>query len=318
MIPRVLRLATVAFVFTILLVATTSRFELLDLKVATVKARSIELCEITAGVRDKSMVFISGASFEMGTEPSQIAHLQQVFGINRAELFSAEVPRHTVSFDSFLLDKYEVTNAQFKKFLDKNSQWRKGEIPKIYHNGDYLKHWDINNYPSAKANHPVTNVGWYTAVAYCQWAGKRLPTEAEWDYAARGGLIGKAFPWGDEPADKSRVNFGGSGLKTTTPVGSYPPNGYGLFDMAGNVWEFVSDEWGQYPSSPQVNPVAGGSLFLDSTFLSVTSRRVIRGGSWGGAAVNLRIAYRDSHPPEGAKDFVGFRCARSAFSNRSR
>jgi formylglycine-generating enzyme required for sulfatase activity len=267
-------------------------------------------------VRDKSMVLIHGATFQMGTEPSDVAHLQQVFGIKRADLFSAEIPRHTVTIDSFYLDRYEVTNSQFKKFLDKNSRWRQDRIPARYHNGNYLKQWNGNNYPKEKAHHPVTNVSWYAAVAYCQWKGERLPTEAEWEYASRGGISGKAFPWGDESVDKMRANYRGSDIGGTTPVGRYPANGYGLFDMAGNVWEYSTDEWGPYASSPQVNPVAGGDLFMAGTFLNVTTRRVIRGGSWAGAPINLRVTYRDSHPPEGAQDFVGFRCAKSAASVR--
>jgi formylglycine-generating enzyme required for sulfatase activity len=279
--------------------------------------QSVPLNETGGGVRDNSMVLIPKATFEMGTEATEIAHLQQVFGIERADLFSAEVPRHTVTIDPFYLDRHEATNAQFKNFLDNNPQWRQDRIPTRYHNGNYLKHWNGSNYPTEKANHPVTNVSWYAAVAYCQWSGKRLPTEAEWECAARGGLTGKAFPWGDEPVDNTRANYGGSGIGGTAPVGSYPANGYGLFDMAGNVWEYLADEWGPYPSSPQINPVAGGNLFLDSTFATVTTRRVIRGGSWGGAPINLRVAYRDSHPPEGAKDFVGFRCAKSVPSRKT-
>jgi formylglycine-generating enzyme required for sulfatase activity len=205
-----------------------------------------------------------------------------------------------------------VTNAEFKKFVEKNPAWRQDRIPARYHNGNYLKHWNKKGYPQEKANHPVVNISWYAAVAYCQWTGKRLPTEAEWEYAARGGLRAKAFPWGDEPVDKTRVNYSESGFGDTTPVGSYNANGYGLFDMAGNVWEYLADEWGRYSSSAQNDPVAGGSLFLDDAFLAITSRRVIRGGSWGGAPVNLRVTYRDSHPPNGARDFVGFRCAGSA------
>jgi len=94
-------------------------------------------------------------------------------------------------------------------------------------------------------------------------------------------------------------------------VGTYPANGYGLYDMAGNVWEFVADEWQSYPATPQKNPVAGGNLFTDGTaFLEVKTRRAIRGGSWGGDPINLWVEYRDSHPPNGAQDFVGFRCAK--------
>lgn len=264
------------------------------------------------GGKHKSMVLIPGATFQMGTDQSDIPELQRVFDIKRAELFAGEVPRHTITIHSFYLDKYEVTNAQFKKFLEKDPAWRKDRIPARYHNGNYLKHWNSNDYPKEKANHPVVNISWYAAVAYCQATGKRLPTEAEWEYAARGGLSAKAFPWGDEPVDKTRANYGESGIRDTTAVGSYNANGYGLFDMAGNVWEYLADEWGRYSSSAQVDPVAGGNSFLDETFLAITSRRVIRGGSWGGAPVNLRVTYRDSHPPDGARDFVGFRCAGSA------
>ena len=300
-----------AITFTLLLLAINGCHQLLGLYAVAVQACSLGLSETNTSLQDKAMVLIPGATFKMGTDASEIGKFQQVFGINRADVFSAEVPAHAVTIDSFYLDRYEVTNAQFKKFLDRNPQWRQGRIPARFDNGNYLKHWSENKYPKDRADHPVTNVSWYAAVAFCQWTGKRLPTEAEWEYAARGGLAGKTFPWGDEPADRSRANYDGSGIGGTTPVGSYSANGYGLFDMAGNVWEYLADQWEAYPASPQVNPIAGGNLFLDSTFLSVTTRRVIRGGSWGGATVNLRVAYRDSHPPDGAKDFVGFRCARS-------
>ncbi len=268
-----------------------------------------------ASVEDESMVRIPAARFQMGTDSSEIPHLQKVFGIKRADLFSSEVPRHTVVIDSFYLDRHEVTNSEFKRFLNGNPQWCKDRIEARYHNGNYLRHWSEDGYPVDKASHPVTYVSWYAAVAYCQGLGKRLPTEAEWEYAARGGLSGKMFPWGDEQVDETRANYSGSKIGGTTPVGSYPANGYGLFDMAGNVWEYLADEWGAYPSSFQVNPVAGGNLFLDSSFVAISTRRVIRGGSWGGAPVNLRVAYRDSHPPEDARDFVGFRCAKSVLSN---
>ncbi len=306
---RLLNSIAITAAFALLLPAIIDCLPLAVLNAAARQATPLELS--VANARDKSMSLIPGATFQMGTEPSEIAHLQQVFEIKRADLFSAEVPRHMITLDSFYLDIHEITNSQFKKFLDKNPHWRQHSIPKRYHNGNYLKHWNGNNYPKEKASHPVTNVSWYAAVAYCQYAGKRLPTEAEWEYAARGALLGKAFPWGDERVDKTRANYIGSNIGGTRPVGSYPANGYGLFDMAGNVWEYVADEWQPYAPSPQINPVAGGDLFLDSTYLNITTRRVIRGGSWGGAPINLRVAYRDSHPPEGAQEFVGFRCAQS-------
>jgi len=261
--------------------------------------------------KDTSMAIIPGATFQMGTELSRIPEIAAAFNISKhPDLIQAETPRHTVTTSSFYLDKHEVTNAQFQKFIRAHPAWSAAKIPKRFHNGNYLKGWNGDNFPVGKANYPVENVSWYAAVAFCQFMGKRLPTEAEWEYAARGGLREKTFPWGDAPLDKTRANYAGSNFNGPTPVGSYPPNGYGLFDMAGNVWEFMVDEWGPYSQAEQTNPVAGGNLFLDKSFYEVTTRRVIRGGSFAGTPVNLRVTYRDSHPPDGAQEFVGFRCAR--------
>ena len=267
------------------------------------------------------MVRIPGGTFRMGTDASKIRDLAAAFDIsNHPDLIEAETPQHTVTIKAFYLDRYEVTNAAFQKFTRARPEWSRERIQKRFHNGNYLKDWIGNSFPKGKTNHPVVNVSWYAAVAFCQWSGKRLPTEAEWEFAARGGLTDKSFPWGDEPVDSSRANYGPSNLNGTTPVGSYPANGYGLFDMAGNVWEFMLDEWATYQNLPQLNPVAGGTLDtsrkasrsgLDQSFSDITTRRVIRGGSFGGAPLNLRVTYRDSHPPEGAHTFVGFRCASS-------
>ncbi len=144
---------------------------------------------------DKSrMALISGATFEMGTDAADIPKLQELFKIKRAEMFTDETPRHRVKIDSFYLDKYEVTNADFKKFLDKNSAWRQDKIPAEFHNGKYLQLWEDNKFLKGTENHSVVFVSWYAAVAFCQSQGKRLPTEAEWEFAARGGLSGKQFP----------------------------------------------------------------------------------------------------------------------------
>jgi formylglycine-generating enzyme required for sulfatase activity len=244
--------------------------------------------------------------------------LQQVFNIKRAELFTAEAPRRRVKIDSFYLDKTEVTNADFKKFLDKNPAWQKDKIPSEFNNGKYLQDWNGANFPPNKTRFPVVFVSWHSAVAYCQSLGQRLPSEAEWEYAARGGLSDKQFPWGDEMPDKTRANFGASALGASVAVGSYPANGYGLFDMTGNVWEFLADEWKSYPADTrlQVNPVAGGDFFLGDSYRQIKTRRVIRGGSYGGAPVNLRVTFRDSHVPENAVEHVGFRCAQSVPAKR--
>jgi sulfatase modifying factor 1 len=256
-----------------------------------------------------SMVLVHGGTLEIGIDAAQIPRFQRIFNVDSPQLFRDEIPKHSVTIDDFYIDKYPVTNGQFKRFIDANPQWQPDRIPHDLDNGNYLKHWKLN-LPTAQRDHPVVNVNWYAAVAYCRYAGKRLPTEAEWEHAARGGL-NALFPWGNQPVDNSRANFSGSGLSTTSPVGKYPANGYGLFDMVGNVWQFLADEWEPYSSTSQKNPVTGGNRFLDGTaFLRVKTRRVIRGGSFGGAPVNLWVEYRDSHPPDGSRDFVGFRCAR--------
>ncbi len=269
---------------------------------------------IYAQQRDRDlqgMVRIPASTFVMGTEPSKVADIAKRFNIeSHPDLINTETPAHSVSLSAFYVDIYEVTNEQFARFLKQNPKWRPKKVPKAFDNGNYLKDWNGTHYPETKANFPVVNVTWYAAVAYCRSVEKRLPTEAEWEFAARGGLREKTFPWGDQPPDRSRVNFAGSGLKTATPVGSYPANGYGLFDMAGNVWEFVADEWLPYTVASQTDPVGGGDRFVTNSYKSVTSRRVIRGGSFGGAPLNLRVTYRDSHPPNGAREFVGFRCAK--------
>ena len=164
-------------------------------------------------VPPEGMVLIPAGEFEMGS--------------NDPEAGNDEQPVHTVSIDAFYMDKYEVTNAQYKKFVDANPQWGKDRIDEEFHVGYYLQDWNGNNYPAGTANHPVTHVSWYAAMAYAGWVGKRLPTEAEWEYAARGGLVGKKYPWGDV-IDPGKANYGRN-VGDTTSVGKYPPNGYGLF-----------------------------------------------------------------------------------------
>jgi formylglycine-generating enzyme required for sulfatase activity len=261
------------------------------------------------------MVFIPGGTFVMGTARTELTRLQQQFDISHRELFDGEIPAHRVTVGPFEMDRFEVTNEQFRAFLEACPEWRPDRIPRRFHNGQYLQHWKGAAYPPGQGRYPVTDVSWYAAMAYARWAGKRLPSEAEWEYAARGGLVGKQFPWGDAPASPKRANYEASGLGAPTAVGRYPANGYGLYDMAGNVWEYCLDEWGPYRDGPQQNPVAGAASLADDAFLHVTSRRVIRGGSWGGAPVNLRVAYRDSHPANGAGPHVGFRCVRPVRDN---
>ena len=221
-----------------------------------------------------------------------------------------EHPVHPVHVDAFCIDKYEVTNAQYKKFVDANPQWQKNSIPRKFHNGEYLKLWKDNTYPPDKENHPVVYVSWYAAMAYAKWVGRRLPTEAEWEKAARGGLVGTKYPWGDV-IDDSMANYGGE-LGDTKPVGSYAPNDYGLYDMTGNVMEWCLDAYDEsfYNHSPSRNPIAGGPLVdIVNNFLSVTNPRVVRSGCWYNVPMHVRVADRYGTSPDDASGGRGFRCA---------
>ena len=129
----------------------------------------------------EGMVPIPAGEFQMGSVDPEAANDEQ--------------PVHTVYVNAFFMDKYETTNSEYQKFVLANPHWGKDQIDKAFHDGDYLKQWNGNAYPIGKANHPVSGVSWYAAMAYALWKGKRLPTEAEWEYAARGGLAGQKYPW---------------------------------------------------------------------------------------------------------------------------
>ena len=275
------------------------------------------LAPMIIGQDGAEMVLIPAGEFQMGSDDS--------------DANDYEKPVHTVYVDAFYIDKYEVTNAQFKTFVDANPQWQKGNIPDKYHDGNYLKFWNGNDYPSGDGNHPVVFVSWYAAMAYAQWAGKRLPTEAEWEKAARGGLVGKKYPWGNSAPDGTQCNFAdvtlanlnidsigetddnvNDGHALTAPVGSYPANGYGLHNMAGNVYEWCFDEYdaGFYRRSPRQNPVAGGWVGDGFAKVQTNSWRVLRGGGWLDTARLLRVATRFWFTPTFTFVNIGFRCAR--------
>ena len=230
----------------------------------------------------EGMVLIPAGQFQMGSDDERPARIVQV--------------------DAFYLDEYEVTNAQFKAFVDANPNWQKDRIAKRFHNGTYLKHWNGNDYPSGTANHPVTHVSWYAAMAYAEWVGKRLPTEAEWEYAARGGVADMNYPWGDTISTR-QANYNNH-VGSTTTVGRYAANDYGLYDMAGNVWEWCLDEYDN----------TGGETiqWLSDNFTSIPddSSRVLRGGSWLASALHLRVATRSKSTPALTYEDLGFRCAR--------
>ena len=248
------------------------------------------------------MMFIRAGEFWMGSDDKD------------AE--DDEKPRHTIYLDAFHIDRYEVTNAQYKKFIDANPQWQKGRIPRKYHDGDYLKHWAGNEYPPDKGNHPVVYVSWYAAMAYAQWQGKRLPTEAEWEKAARGADY-RYIP-GMIRLDADKANYG-ENVGDTTVVGTYPANEYGLYDMRGNVWEWCLDEYNAdfYAASPRHNPIAGGTVDnILSDWTNVKSVRVLRGGSWVSHAKFVRVSDRTRFTPKITNKARGFRCVRSVTKTR--
>lgn len=223
--------------------------------------------------------------------------------------YENEAPVHEVWLDEYAIDVYEVTNEDYARFLSEKGNWEEGgvtwydassERAQIRLQGEA---WAAE---AGYARHPVVKVSWYGAQAYCAWRGARLPTEAQWERAARGGLEGRRYPWGDENPtcgmdDLSGANYRACG-EERLPVGSYPPNGFGLYDMAGNVWEWTADWFAAdaYQDALAENP----SGPLDGAY------RVLRGGSYQMDAKLLRVAWRGKVTPDNRDDEGGFRCAR--------
>jgi formylglycine-generating enzyme required for sulfatase activity len=230
------------------------------------------------------IAFIPSGSFSMGSK----------------EGAPDEQPEHEVYLDAFSMDKFEVTVAQYQRFVEATNHRQPDD-------------WEAQ---LQNPKRPVVNVSWDDANAYAQWAGRRLPTEAEWEYAARGGFTGVGgkpkyrYPWGDK-SDSTKANFDAAGsrvwsldafMRYLRDVGSYPPNGYGLYDMAGNVWEWCADWYdaNYYQNSPRSNP-KGPTEGVG---------RVLRGGSWFFSGNLLRCANRNWGNPTGRGYDVGFRCVR--------
>ena len=266
------------------------------------------------GVASEGMVLIPAGEFVMGSN-YKVAYWGRLFPTG--DMFYDEKPVHAVHVDAFYMDKYEVTNAEYKAFVDANPQWRKGEKPPaLFYAEPYLRHWKDNDYPEGEGDHPVHYVPWYAAMAYAEWAGKRLPTEAEWEKAARGGLLGKMYPHGDT-IDKTKANYD-SNVFDTTPVGSYPANGYGLYDMAGNVAEWCLDAYdaGFYAKSRRENPLSGADTIQEildkytDIKADIKAARVIRGGDMDSAPPWVRVACRSRMAPGGIWGSVGFRCVK--------
>jgi formylglycine-generating enzyme required for sulfatase activity len=268
------------------------------------------------------MVLVPAGAFTMGSDQAEVdrfvddckkaGQTEQ----NCKQWGNRETPRHRVTLDAFHIDRYEVTNALFERFARATSHQttaeREGKGRVYRQKDDKWQFEDVNGASwrapsgpgtSAPGDHPVVQVSWHDAEAYCRWAGKRLPTEAEWEKAARG-TDGRRYPWGED-WDAAKAN-GTMSVKATTRVGAYPAgvSPYAVHDMAGNVWEWVADWFDEnyYQRSLERNPKGPDS----------GSTRVLRGGSWFIIAVNLRTAFRNNNSPGHRDNGRGFRCARGA------
>ncbi len=243
------------------------------------RARSASAGAIKLNPHDGlTYVWIPPGKFQMGCIPED------------SQATGREKPRHWVEITrGFWLSRTPVTVAAYAGSVGPTGRKKMPDYP------SFNPGW-------SKTDHPMVNVSWDDAKAYCQWAGGRLPTEAEWEYAARGGKSGLVYPWGNELGSEN-ANYDSGG---TCPVGSYPANGFGLDDMAGNVWEWCSDWYDDnyYSLSPDKNPQGPSSGKV----------RVLRGGSWFVNPRNLRASGRLRLPPDSRSDFIGFRCAREVVS----
>jgi formylglycine-generating enzyme required for sulfatase activity len=235
----------------------------------------------TIGKDGAPLILIPAGEFMMGSQAGQ----------------DDERPVHTVYLDAYYIDRYEVTTGRYAVFMRTQRPTR-----------PFKWHEAIRGRQGEK---PVIGVDWYDAKEYCDWAGRRLPTEAEWEKAARG-TDQRTYPWGDAPPTRAHANAGQrawNGYDTLTVVGSLArgKSPYGMDDLAGNVWEWIMDRYdqGYYDVSPTKNPhgPAAGPL------------RVLRGGAWNNDAATIRAANRAGYAPSARRNDVGFRCAMDAESS---
>lgn len=295
--------------------------------------------------KEKGMLLIPAGSFDMGGDNYQA----------RAD----EFPKHKVTLDAFWIDETEVTNAQFRKFVEatkyittaeKDFEYADNEGKTVHQKAGSLvfnmlkpgteanpntwwqfvegANWKHPEGPNStiegKDNYPVVQVSWYDADAYCKWAGKRLPTEAEWECAARGGLAGNVYFWGNEKVTDGKVkcnvwngdfpyeNTLKDGYEKSAPVKSFTPNNYGLYDMAGNVWEWCSDWYGKqyYQNCAE----SGNFKNPENKEPDADAEKIVRSGSFlcnDSYCSGFRVAARMKSTAETSLEHTGFRCVKN-------
>lgn len=269
------------------------------------------------------MLFIPAGEFEMGISKQQAENLVHDFFPPASEIdpsfFYSEVPEHKVKVAAFNISKYEVTNQQFKEFVDadgyKNKDFWKELISITDLNTELVGgqridlfqdrsgkpgplNWNNGAFPEGFAHHPVEGISWFEAVAYCRWRKCRLPSEAEWEYAARGSDR-RMFPWGD--GMEVIRNWGNRQAAQSSSVGSLPEDKspFGVMDMARNVAEWVADSWYPYPNSP-----LGKLEKADEAY------GIVRGGNYISLAYQMRTTVRERRSRLLRANGIGFRCAK--------
>jgi formylglycine-generating enzyme required for sulfatase activity len=251
---------------------------------------------------DGTMVRLPDGSFIMGLTDEDPLDIQNA-------------GRKKVTVSSFYIDRFEITNKEYRDFLsDLSGDEREARTPdsSAWDESASRANWRTYFYGSERSDYPVVAVTWRDAKEYCKWEGKRLPTEAEWEYAARAGRVGGVYPWAGfsprDPQGRYLANFNpgrqgqaADGYAFTAPVGTYPPNKWGLHDVAGNVAEWVEDAY-----TPSYSALSG----LDPVYTDPEeNRRVVRGGSWSSNAFQIGVGVRNYQPKDEPSARIGFRCA---------
>ena len=231
------------------------------------------------------MIFIPAGSFYRGSSEEMIDWAVKEFFAESREWYQDETPILKVHLDGFFIDKFETTVSRYRHYLEKTDR----PAPKYIDNPNFNQD-----------NQPVVGVAWQEAWDYCAWAGKRLPTETEWDKAARGDQA-RVYPWGHRP-DNKKANVRGMDdqYRYPAPVGNFPQgkSPYGLMDMAGNVWEWTDSWYQPYPGNDQKSDQFGEKL------------KVAKGGSWFSNMDLARTTLRGKMLPDQRQNYVGFRCAK--------